>query len=302
MELTWPIRLRIIAVLLIGIVLLGVIVGPLISPADPQGAITLYEASIQSSAIVACFAMAFLSGLLAFFAAWPYGRELGPLAAPAGLAYLVFTSGNMFSLIILNSEFAERKTLYSALKWEGLFWLAVFAAGWVGSLFAARLVNAKPTTIPGLTDRKKPPINILSILAGILVSAFIANIGIGVIAQDVRNFDSKIGSVVGQPGTAQIAFAVIVSFALAGYCVKYFLEIDSLYPVLSAAILLFFVFYWYSTRTDILTYMVDSRPAAFFPRPICAILPLQMLAFAPFGAILGYWLAVRSQYHKIHKS
>jgi hypothetical protein len=302
MELTWPIRLRIIAVMSIGVVLLGIVVGSLISPADPQGAITLYEASVKPSAVAACFAMAFLSGLLAFFVAWPLGRELAPLAAPAGLAYLVCKSGNMFSLVIVNSPFAERKTLYSALKWEGLFWLAIVAAGWAGAIVAARIVNAKPIVIPGLPARKQQGNNILSILAAIIVSAFIANLGISVFAQDVRVFDGKVGSVVGQPGTAQIAFAVLVSFGLAAYCAKYFLDVDSIYPVISAAVLIFLVFYWYSSKTDVLSHMVESRAAAFYPRAICAILPIQMLAFAPIGAIAGYWFAVKTRYHQVYKS
>jgi hypothetical protein len=240
--------------------------------------------------------MAFVSGLLAFLVAWPFGRELAPLAAPAGLAYWACSSGNMFSLIILNSGFAERQTLYSALKWEGLFWLAVVACGWLGSLVAARIFKVKPVTIPGFPQEKQGPVNLLSIISGI-ACRFIA-FRHQCPGQDVKIFDSKLGSVIGQPGTAQIAFAVIVSFGLAAFCAKYFLEVGHFYPVIAAAILIFFVFSWYSGNTETLKYMAESKANAFFPRATCSVLPLQVLAFAPIGAVAGYWLAVKTQYHR----
>ena len=265
MEMTWTMRFRILGVLLTGIILLGILAGPVVRPADPGSAISLYQASIKPMAIASCFAMAFVSGLLAFLVAWPFGRELAPLAAPAGLAYWACSSGNMFSLIILNSGFAERKTLYSALKWEGLFWLAVIACGWLGSLVAARIFKAKPVNIPGLPQEKQGSVNLLSIISGIAVSVVIGNFAINALAQDVKIFDSKLGSVIGQPGTAQIAFAVIVAFGLAAYCAKYFLEVGHIYPVIAAAILIFFVFSWFSGNTETLKYMAESKANAFFP-------------------------------------
>jgi hypothetical protein len=302
MEMTWKMRFRIIGVLLTGIVLLGILAGPVVRPADPESAITLYQASIKPMAIASCFAMAFVSGLLAFLVAWPFGRELAPLAAPAGLAYWACSSGNMFSLIILNSGFAERQTLYSALKWEGLFWLAVVACGWLGSLVAARIFKSKPVNIPCFSHEKQGSVNLLSIISGIAVSVVIGNFVINALAQDVKIFDSKLGSVIGQPGTAQIAFAVIVSFGVAAYCSKYFLEVGHFYPVIAAAILIFFVFSWYSGNTETLKYMAESKANAFFPRATCSVLPLQILAFAPLGAVAGYWLAVKTQYHRKNPS
>jgi hypothetical protein len=302
MEMTWSMRFRIAGVLLAGIVLLGILAGPVVRPADPGSAITLYQASIKPAAIASCFAMAFVSGLLAFFVAWPYGRELAPLAAPAGLAYWACTSGNMFSLIILNSGFAERKILYSALRWEGFFWLAVVACGWIGSTVAARISKARSVAIPGYQQAKQGPVNLLSIISGIAASVVIGNFAINALAQDVKIFDSKLGSVIGQPGTAQIAFAVIVSFGLAAYCARYFLEIGHIYPVIAAAVLIFFIFSWYSGNTETLQYMAESKASAFFPRATCAVLPLQILAFAPIGAVAGYWLAIKTQYHRQNPS
>ncbi|NLH17699.1 MAG: hypothetical protein GX455_14070 [Phycisphaerae bacterium] len=302
MEMTWKMRFRIAGAMLAGIVLLGILTGPVIRPADPESAITLYQAGIKPMAIASCFAMAFVSGLLAFFIAWPFGRELAVLAAPAGLAYWACSSGNMFSLIILNSGFAERKTLYSAMKWEGFFWLAVVACGWLGSIVAARLSKAKPIAIPGIPQEKPGSVNLLNIVSGLAVSVVIANFVLIALAQDVRIFDSKLGSVIGQPGTAQIAFAVLVAFGLAAYCSKYFLDIGHIYTVIAAAVLLFLVFSWYSGNTAKMQYMSESKANAFFPNAICAILPLQILAFAPIGAVAGYWLAVKTHYHRQNPS
>ena len=97
---------------------------------------------------------------------------------------------------------------------------------------------------------------------------------------------------VGQPEVGQITFAVLVSFVLAGFLVKKFLDIDYTVPAVLTAIVTFLGFTVY-TRPDLLRYMADSWPKAFFAHSITAILPLQIIAFGTIGSIIGYWLAIR---------
>ena len=75
----------------------------------------------------------------------------------------------------------------------------------------------------------------------------------------------------------------------------------SIIPTVSTAILTFYALYTYVNPT-ILKYMADNWPVSFFNRPICAILPLQMVAFGALGSIAGYWLAVKHSYWRKHVS
>jgi len=144
-------RVRAGLVMGIGVVILGVIAWPFLKPALPLTGITLYEGDISVLDAVICLVLAFLSGLISYFVATPYGRQLAPLAAPSGMAYIAFRSGDMLSLINVNHTLKERIDLYAALKWEGFFFIAIVAAGYLGVLTAMKLSGKKPA----LTDMTK---------------------------------------------------------------------------------------------------------------------------------------------------
>ena len=130
-----------------------------------------------------------------------------------------------------------------------------------------------------------------------VLTLVITHIAIGIFAQDVRMFDSKYGSVIGQPGNGQVAFAVIVSFGIAAFVTKRYLYTNFIYAAVSAPLLTIWSIKSYA-NPNVLEYMAKYWPANFFVRSTAAILPLQMVCFAVIGSIAGYWIAVQMAHAK----
>lgn len=293
MELSWLMRLRIAAAAAIGIVLIGFLAWPLAAP-EPLGAVSVVAGNVSLSGAITLVGLAFLAGLLAYFLTWPYGREIGVLAAPSGLAIWAVRCGTMAGLMRANPSFTQRQALFAALKWEPLFWLVVLAAGFAGVLVGEK-IRARPEPSKAKDDGTSNPSVYSNAVIAVLGSALIAQLCIAVLARDVRMFDNKLGSVVAQPAIGQIVFAVCFSFGLAAFLFKKFLDISYLWPTVAGGALTFFAISAY-VRQDMLEYLVRRWPAPFFPNVVISILPVQMIAFAALGSIAGYWLAVRCNY------
>ncbi|AQT68116.1 hypothetical protein STSP2_01271 [Anaerohalosphaera lusitana] len=288
-----PVMIRIRAALaaIVGVVVLGFFAWPMLKPSFPQGAVTLYHGDVSIVSIIACIILAALAGLLAYFAAWPNGRQLAPLAAPAGLAYVAFRSGQMFDLIIVNNGLTQRMDLYSGLKWEGIFWLAIVAAGYLG-VFAAMKIKNEKVALTEDESAHKPGFNKgLAIAIALVAAVVIAQFASGIFAQDVRMRDPRLGTVIGQVATSQAALAMIIAFGLAALAVKYFLDISYVITTLATCLLVYWAMTAYG-KGDILEYMTQNWPSAFYPRALGSILPLHIVAFGSIGCIAGYWSAV----------
>ncbi|MCK5174402.1 MAG: hypothetical protein KAR47_13490, partial [Planctomycetes bacterium] len=295
MELSLLMRLRIAAAMAVGVVLLGILPWSLVRPADSLGAITLCSGDIGVFDALISLALAFLSGFGAYFVSYPYGQEIAPLAAPAGMALWVFRSGDMASLLRVNPAVEDRQAIYGVLKWEGFFWLAIAGAGYFGVVVAMRFFGPQSQDDQPEKAHNSCPNRVFSIATAIVATVVITHFLIGILAQDVRRYDSEVGSVVGQPGIGQIVFAVIVSFAIAGWALKEFLDISYIWPCVGAAGLTVFSVHFFA-EGEMLTYMAENWPVAFFARATIAILPLQIVSCAAIGSIAGYWLAVKHAY------
>ncbi len=296
----WLLRLRIIATMAVGIVFLGFLAWPMIKPAQPLGAITLFAGDINLFAAICCVLLAYLAGVISFFVCYPIGGYVGPLAAPAGLSIWALITGNMSSLITVNNTLVSRQRLYSTLKWEGFFWLGVIGAGYLGVMSAQLLMRkftphgayAKPDITTSDPKRKFSPNKALTIAIAFIATILITHFAIGIFAQDVRIFDSELGSVTGQPEAAQIAFAVMLSFGIAGFVLKKFLNVSYLVTAFATAIVTY-VAITISAKPDVLAHMVENWPVAFFPRATGAILPIQIVSFGAIGSLAGYWIAIQ---------
>jgi len=130
MELSLWMRLRIAAVAVVGVILVGIVAWPWDNPPDPYGSILV--ASIGINGVVTLVFMAFLAGILGYFVAWPYGKEIGILAVPFGLVIWAFRAGKTSFLLQFNPTIEQRMSVLSMLPWESFFWLAVIAAGLAG--------------------------------------------------------------------------------------------------------------------------------------------------------------------------
>ena len=298
-ELSWLMKLRIAAAAAVGVILIGILAWPLAAPSEPFGAVSLLGGDISLSSAITLAGLAILTGLLAYFLSWPYGREIGILAVPAGLAIWAARSGSIAGLMQQNPTLAQRQEIFATLKWEPLFWLAIVAAGFAGVLLAQKI---RPN--PNLSKNSGKPNSrgniYLNAAAALVGSGFIALFCISIFAQGITMPDSRLGSVVGQPATGQIAFAVLVSFGLAAFVVKKFLNASYIWPTIASAFIAAFAISFY-TGQDILQRLAQHSPAVFFSNAAISILPVQMVAFGTLGSIAGYWQAVRYNYWRKHK-
>ena len=297
MELSWPMKLRIAASAAIGVVLIGILAWPLAAPSEPFGTVSLLGGGLTTFDAVFLAILAFFSGFAAYFASWPHGREIGILAVPAGLTIWGIRSGSMVNLIRSTAP-TNLPELFASLRWEPLYWLAIVTAGFAGVLLAQK-IKAPPEPEK---NREKPKsrgiININEIIA-LVASVVIAQLCINVFAQGIRLQDPKIGSVVAQPSIGQIVYGVFISFGLAAFVVKKFLDVSYIWPTIAGAFVTAFAVISYG-RQDVLQHLGSNWPAVFFSHSTLSILPVQMVALGALGSIAGYWMAIRYNYWRKH--
>jgi len=295
MELSWPIKLRIAAAAATGVVLIGILAWPMAVPSEPFGAVRTSDLSLGGAIILVILAC--LAGFIAYFVSWPYGREIGILAAPAGLAVWAVRCGSMTTLIQLNPTEAQRQALLTTLKWDSIFWLAVVAAGFAGVILGQKILSSpKPDETQEKSNSK--PTKYLNAIIALVGSVFIAYFCIRIFAQDVKVIDT--GSVVAQPSIGQIVYAVLVSFGLAAFVVKKFLDVSYIWPTIATVLVTAFATNSYA-KQEVLQYFVKTWPAAFFANSVISILPVQIVAFGTLGSIAGYWMGVRYSYWRQHE-
>ena len=301
MELSRLMKLRIAAAAAIGAIFIGILGWPLVKPDEPFGVVSLVAGNISFGDAMTLVILAFVAGLIAYFICWPYGREIAVLAAPFGLAVWAVRTGNMAGLMQLNPTLPQRQAIFATLKWEPFFWLAILAAGLAGTLLAQKISPSKSRPDKPEQKSNSRPYTYLSAALSLVGSVLIAQLCIRILAQDVRIFDSKLGSVAGQPAIGQIVFAVLVSFGVAAVLSKKFLNISYIWPAIASAFVTGFVSITY-VKTDVLQHLIGRWPAVFFSNAVTSILPVQMVAFGTLGAIAGYWMAVRYAYWRKHES
>lgn len=289
MELTWLQRLRIAAVVSLGALIIGILAWPLAAPTDPVSPVYLKNISLVGAFIL--FILAFSLGFVGYFFSWPYGKEIGILAVPSGLAVWSFRTEGVARLMQMNPTAARRLEIISSFTWETAFWLLIIFLGFVGVLLAWKIWPSSGPKIESKSSNSNLK-NYLNIVISFIISALIAQIFIGVFAKDVAIFDN---AVIAQPATGQIAFAVTVSFGLAAFVAKRFFNTSYIWPILSCFFVIFVPARSYTLKNNFQTF-VQSWPATFFPSSIFSILPVQMVAFGTFGSVIGYWLAIRYNY------
>jgi len=301
MELSFLTKLRITAVLALGIFVVGILAWPMVRPGGGLEAVTALGGAINPAEAVVLIFLALLVGLTAYFLSWPYGRQIGILAVPAGLSIWAARGGEIARILHLNPLVQQRQSVYHTLRWEGFFWLAVIAAGFSGVLLAQRMVSASKQETADIKAVKLGLNKYLNAVISVFASVLIAQICISLLAKDTVMPDEKLGEVLGQPAVGQICLAVLVAFAVAAYVVKRLLNSSYIWPAVATAALSFAAMSA-AGRSNLLQYLVENWPASFYARAVFAILPLQMVAFGTLGSVVGFWLAVRYGYWKKYKS
>ena len=105
MELSFWTKLRIWASLAAGVVLIGILAWPMVAP-GPYGVLSVTTGAVSFSEAIVLALLAVAVGLLGYFVSWPYSREVGILAVPAGLSIWAFRCGEMRSLLLENPTVA----------------------------------------------------------------------------------------------------------------------------------------------------------------------------------------------------
>jgi hypothetical protein len=290
-ELSWLMRLRIAAAMCVGALLIGLLGWPSAEPTEPFGIVK--AGNLDAVGMSRLVILSLLSGFIAYFLSWPFGKEIAVLATPTGLAVWSIRSGSMTNLMQLNSTVEARQAMFASMRWESFFWLAVVLAGFAG----VHLANQVRQKCWFKVDFKKTKqiITNVNLLAGAFGSALIAGLIITQIAQDGNVYDEKLGYLAGQPVIGQTAFAVMVGFGAAGFAAKKFLGLSFIWSILATAILTAFVSITYVNQTT-LEHLTANWPAVFFTNSLVSILPIQIVSFGSLGAIAGYWMAVRYNY------
>lgn len=284
-SLTWLMRLRIIAAMAVGMLLIGLAAWRAVKPAGPDGIVTF--PALGGAVILSILAL--LVGFVSYFLTWPYGEKIAVLAVPVGLAVWSARSSNIATLMQKTADTAQRHQILAQFKWTALLWLVPVAAGFAGVLLGRLLAKGQ------LSPEKKPEKHInlgdyASILTALIGSGLIALFCIKIFAQDIQLADVNLGSVIAQPSSGQIAFAVTASFAVAAFVVSIFLNSSYIWPILVTAAIPALCISFYA-KAETVAYLAENFPAVFFAHPAVAILPVQMVSYGTLGAIAGCWLA-----------
>ena len=241
-------------------------------------------------------ALAAVLGFAGYFLSWPYGREVGFLAVPAGLSLWAMRSGPIARILASFSEVTQRQSIYADLRWESLYWLSVIVLGWLGARLAFQLKpHPKPPVIQALPEAKKatPLYMILVLLISVILSQFFMK----TFVQDVC-VDHML--VVCQPPIRQLVFGITAAFAATAFIIESLFHLTYVWS-LPACGLIYIISTITFTKTDIMTQLADNYPAVCLPHAVLSALPIQIVAFGTIGAVIGYWLAVRYRYWRIHE-
>ena len=293
-SLTWPLKIRIVLAVIFGVCVIGILCFSLVAPKNGFEVINMPDA--PSSIILV--AVSLVTGFICYFLTWPFGKYLAPVAVPAGLAAWAIKTEGIATVMQAAAQVDQRLSFYRTLMPEPFFFLAMVAAGFLGTWIAAMMLrpqreNELPPKVP-VTKKDIP-----TVIAAMVASAAIALFAVNILAQDVRIPDPRYTSVVAQPHAAQIAFAVLVSFAIAGFVVQKIIHANILGPILATTAVSLFGLFFY-TKKDTLQYLSENFPPVFFTNSNAAILPVQMISFGTLGVLAGYWLA-RSYEHFKHQ-
>ena len=182
-NISWLMRIRAIGAFAVGALLVGGLAWPIVRPETATDAITLTGSAITIPGAVICLLLAFAAGFSAWFIAWPAGKIFAPYAAPTGLAIWAMRSGTMQQLLLDHHDIAQRQLLYTALRWEGVFWLLICAAGYLGVLAASKLAGTK-IVILGQYDSDKPKGTsiLINVVLAIAVTLVVTWVAVGIVA------------------------------------------------------------------------------------------------------------------------
>jgi hypothetical protein len=294
MELSWFNKFRIAVSITVGVLIIGFLAWPLAAPPDPLGPVRISNLTIGGAMFL--LVLALMVGFVAYFLSWPHGREIGILAVPSGLAVWAIRSGSMATLMLTAPDVTQRQEMYKTLMFEPFFWLLVIVLGHIGVLLAHTLRPAYDNIVLQLKTKFSPG-RFINAAVALIISCVIALLCVRIFAREATTFTKAL---VAQPATGQIVFAILATYAVAGFVTKKFLDADHIWATISTSIVIAYSIATYGRQITV--EQIAYHPATFFPNAVVSILPVQMIAFGTLGSVAGYWLAIRFEYWRKHES
>lgn len=298
MELSWINKLRIALVAGLGLLVIGILAWPIAAPSDPLAPVRVSEIGWGEALVL--LPLAFGLGFIGYFVTWPHGREIGILTVPFGLAVWAIRSGPMRVLTQARPLTAQREALFDSLRFEPVYWLLVIAAGFVGVLAGQYLRPAsgeqrQDLSIARIRSCFKTEM-VLTVAMTVMIVVLLAQFLLGAFAQDLPSF---LKTSAAQPANGQIVFAGIAAFLAAAFVAKKVFGLSYLWPTVASVFIVPFVEVAYCRGSTIAAF-AETEPATAFPHAVLAILPVQLVALAAIGSVIGYWLAVQYDYWRTH--
>ncbi len=308
MPLPWMIKLRIAAVIVAGLLLMGLASLPVAADCNLNNTATFFDHTLSIFNWLLILIAAAVTGFAAYFVSWPYGGKLAPVAVAAGLLPIALKTNSAAIIMQANSLSQQKAAAFMSFRWEVVLWLAVLASGFMAIKLAQKMKpvreideNTNETNDSNEKTDKNKNDYIMAVLA-VIGSAFIAAVIIKIIARDVMFVDGQLNkNVAAAANVPQVFLAVTVAFGVGAFVFKKFFNACYIWSIMSS-----FLVCWFaatvSGKVELVEHMQVNWPANFFLEPAAAILPVQMVCFSAIGAIVGYWLAVRYDWWKQHCS
>lgn len=337
MDLSIVTRIKITAVIFLGVLVLGLPGWSLLGPESPMQAFVFYGGNVGFAGYLIAIVIAFIVGFIACLFSAPYTRHIGITAVPFGMAVWSIWSGSLADLLRSNADAAARKAVYGALMQESALWLVMVAVGYLGvavadalffyadckggdsdketdQRFTKKLIRSlkyefvteaepalnTPVNNSDKTKKSAIPAKFRGILA-IITSVVIAHLLLGLFARDVVLSAGKDVNVFGQPANLQIAFAVAVSFCGAAFVAKKLFDVRYVWPILGI-LPLAMLEAALAGKAESLEYLAGNWPVGFYLQGSHGILPIQFVSFGVLGCVWGYWWAVKYDYWRLQTS
>lgn len=289
----WLDKVKIAAVLTFGAVAIGIFSWQAVAPNTESETVSFFCKCISVIDAAIILLASFATGAAAYYLGYPKGRYTALAAVPMGLGIWALRSGSMGTLLTYHNDIESHKLIYMSLRWEGVFWFLAVAAGYAGVRLAAKLCGEKEQQ--ELIPKKKQQPGELAL--PLVVTSAIAWPLVIIFAQSPKIPTNQYGTVYSQPRQAQIAFALLASFGIAGYLVRRFMKVRVELPIIST-VLFSLAAAIYSGKESIQSVNMNLPPY-FFSSPIGAILPIQIIAFGTLGVLCGYAISTLSDQKKL---
>jgi hypothetical protein len=293
MELSLVSKTRILLVMALGAVVIGVLNWDAARPQDPAGLVNLQNLSVIKGLLLV--GIAAVLGFAGYFIAWPYGCEIGLLAAPSGLAIWACRSASVSRTLAVIPEVQARQDLFASMRFEAIYWLAVVYAGWCGVQLAKKL-RPNPTLPILKTLPERPQAHVIYRVLAIVLSLVVGQFLLGIFAQDIQLTQG----VLSQPPSRQLALGIFMAFGVAAFLVGHFLHLNY-HWVMPALALTYALSTLSFAKTETLTHMAQAAPSLCLPSTVLFALPIHIVSFGSLGAIWGHWASVRFDYWRTHE-